>query len=158
VRRSLLMLGVALAGLILAAPMSPASAGPDDPVPSVTCVWKNTDGSLTAVFGYTKKGPTKTLRVGPDNRVSPGAQDQGQPTTFVAGTVTNAFTVTWASGNLNWKLGPDTASASSTSTKCTAKPVPMLGSLRALGVGLLGLVVLGTLVLRRRPGVLRRTS
>ena len=52
-------------------------------------------GTYNATFGYTSENSTEvSVPIGADNLVSPGKQDQGQPTTFQPGTVSSAFTVT----------------------------------------------------------------
>jgi FG-GAP repeat/Putative Ig domain len=82
-------------------------------VPILECVQHNQNGTWTARFGYDNTtGATVTIPVGSNNFFTPGNQNRGQTTVFQPGRVTNAFSVTFASGHGNnlavWFLrGPD---------------------------------------------------
>src|ERR1700730_1751253 len=55
--------------------------------------WYEVDGTRYALFGYYNKNLEQVLDVpiGPDNRIAPGAQDQGQPTHFLPGVFYGLF-------------------------------------------------------------------
>ena len=86
--------------------------------------------------------------------MSPGSgQDQGQPTLFPPGRARNVFTTTYTGTTASWRLGNDTARSTRTSAACATKPVPQVGSVGALFVVAL-LLVLGALIIasaRPRP-------
>ena len=164
---------VVLAGVLLASALSVvvaavASADPPpvdcstDPgngqcnklVPVLTCVWPNTNGSVTAVFGYTNSSSHAiTASVGWQNEIIPGPINQGQPTQFPAGTtVANAFTVTWSVVPATWVLTGHSVTAWSTSTKCAKNPVPVIGDWRAFAIALALCAPVGFVAYRRlRP-------
>jgi hypothetical protein len=56
-----------------------------DVVPSFDGWIKNPDGTFTLVFGYMNRNYEEELAIppGPDNKLEPGASDQGQPTYFL---------------------------------------------------------------------------
>jgi hypothetical protein len=58
------------------------------------------DGSVHGSFGYFNRNAKQVVRVpvGPDNRVEPGAVDQGQPTVFFPGRQYGVFTVAQPKG------------------------------------------------------------
>lgn len=125
--------------------------------PTVTCVEVNTDGSITAHWGYTNVWRSQITipvgdRKGNRNFFSPGAQDQGQPTAFTPGTQADVFTVTFTGASLTWTLDdskddpPNSATATADSTRCT--PVPALGVDSPLPLALLA-VGLGAMLARR---------
>ncbi len=100
---------IRLAALVAAAGMLAAGAAPEGQLPggsitrdtgqSVAPVyegWYETeDGTVEASFGYMNRNWKETLDipVGPDNRISPGPADQGQPTHFVPRRQIGIFTV-----------------------------------------------------------------
>jgi len=49
--------------------------------------YQNADGTYTLLIGYYNRNKKQTLDIpiGPENRIDPGAPDQGQPTHFVVG-------------------------------------------------------------------------
>lgn len=55
--------------------------------------WVEADGTTYAAFGYLNKNHKEAVRVpvGPDNRLSPGPVDQGQPTHFLPRRHTGVF-------------------------------------------------------------------
>jgi hypothetical protein len=84
------------AGAFAAAALAPASAQlplttPKSAGQTVTPAYegwyKNSDGTFTLSFGYYNRNATEVVEVpiGPNNFVSPGAQNQGQPGTFQPG-------------------------------------------------------------------------
>lgn len=137
-----------------------ASASPQSKVaPTVTCVDVNTDGSITAHWGYTNTwGSQVTVQVGSrtsgDNLFSPNPEDRGQPTKFQPGTFTDVFTVTFTGASLTWtlddsKVSPaNSATASASSTRCA--PVPALGLDSPLPLALLAVGACVVVLTRRR--------
>src|SRR5664279_579194 len=54
--------------------------------PFLNCYWDNGDNTVTVSLGVTSTNAgTVNLYVGPDNRVSQGAADRGQPESFANG-------------------------------------------------------------------------
>jgi hypothetical protein len=82
---------------------TPKTALPLDPLrergASVTPAYEgwytNTDGSFSLLLGYYNRNSKESLDipVGPNNRVEPGAPDQGQPTHFETGRQWGVFTI-----------------------------------------------------------------
>ena len=103
--------------------------------PTVNCVWHNTNGSWTAVFGYRNASTTYDITVpaGILNFLYWGNWNAGQTTYFPRGTVTSAFTTTFTGTSVSWVLVGKKVTASTTSTKCSKNPVPALGSLGVAG-------------------------
>jgi hypothetical protein len=135
-----------LAGLGLA---SPASAATIDCTPMgdpacrtlvglAECVWVETNGSRTVVWGYNNPSTSVlNIDIGNKNSMSPGAADQGQPTTFLIGMHHNAFVTNFTGTSTSWRLGNDTISVSASTPACATKPVPLIGDVTALVVYLL---------------------
>jgi uncharacterized repeat protein (TIGR01451 family) len=108
-----------------------SSGCPSPPEPhvtvSVTCVTRGAS-TFDATFGYTNPGPaTVNVAVGPSNDVQPGG-NVGQPTSFPAGSVSQAFTVTGVPNGTSavWTLtsggSTSTASTSDASAPCGGGP------------------------------------
>jgi hypothetical protein len=127
--------------------------------PTVTCVDVNTNGSITAHWGYTNSWSNQvTVQVGNktsgENWFSPSPEGRGQPTTFQPGTFTDVFTVTFTGTSLTWtlddsKVAPaNTATASASSTRCA--PVPALGLDSPLPLALLAVGACLVVLVRRR--------
>lgn len=126
--------------------------------PLVTCVDVNTDGTITAHFGYTNIWTNQINvpvgnRPGQVNYFSPDPEDRGQPTKFQPGTFNDVFTVTF-SGTLTWFLddvnspSPNNVTASAGDTRCA--PVPALGLDSPLPLALVAVLGGVILALRRR--------
>jgi hypothetical protein len=98
--------------------------------PTFNCVWHDTAGNWTAVFGYQNDSSTYdiTVPVGQLNTMSPGAGDLGQLTYFPRGAVGSAFTVPFTPPRLTWSLVGKTATATSSDKTCASPPVPAFGS------------------------------
>ena len=98
--------------------------------PTFNCVWHDTGGNWTAVFGYQNTSSTYDITVpaGSLNFMSPGAGDIGQSTYFPRGTVDSAFTVAFGPPRLTWTLVGKTATATSSDKTCASPPVPAFGS------------------------------
>ncbi len=93
--RAALVAVIALIGL-LASPGTALAVGEVTPV--LDCVRKNTNGTYTAVLGYSNKASVPiTIPVGSRNKVEPASQNGRQPTTFQPGTQRGAFTMTLTS-------------------------------------------------------------
>jgi hypothetical protein len=96
--------------------------------PTFSCVWHDTGGNWTAVFGYQNtSGYDVIVPVGSQNFMSPGPADGGQLTVFPTGTQVNAFTVPFSPPRMTWTIVGKTATASSSDKTCDSPPVPMLG-------------------------------
>jgi hypothetical protein len=88
-----------LAAIVLGAVCNAIAQGPPPPtyipqtrfargqdvVPSFDGWIRNPDGTFTLVFGYMNRNYEEELAIppGPDNKLEPGASDQGQPTYFL---------------------------------------------------------------------------
>jgi hypothetical protein len=119
----------------LASSYTCTSANWNDPVcqsltPTFNCVWHDTGGNWTAVFGYQNASSTYdiTVPVGTQNVMSPGPGDLGQLTSFPRGTVASAFTAPFTPSRLTWTLVGKTATVTSSDKTCASPPVPALGS------------------------------
>ena len=104
----------------------------------VTCVDVG-PSTFAATYGYLNPNATTvTIGIGADNRLSPQPEDRGQPTTFDAGRVGDAFTVSGIPNgtNLVWILNGRTSTASSSfPTRCTEPPpLPPIETDEPLGV------------------------
>jgi uncharacterized repeat protein (TIGR01451 family) len=92
--------------------------------PVLECVEKRPSGGLRAHFGYLNPGSaTVVVPKGPQNAFSPPPDDRGQPDQFEPGRAVDVVQVDQASGSLTWKIGSQSATASSSSPAC-------LGTLR----------------------------
>ena len=80
-------------------------------VPVVNCMTYNANGSITVWYGYTNTtGSVVTIPISYDNYFSPWQMNMGQVVTFQVGTVTKAFSVTYANvySFVGWSVkGPD---------------------------------------------------
>jgi hypothetical protein len=159
VRALLLTVMVLPFGLVLAGPAQAATPSKSI-VPFMNCYWDNGNGTFDALVGYNNKNTTsQTIAIGTNNRFQPGLQNRGQPTVFAPGIKNNVFvvhaTAADVNSSLNWYLTDNTVIIS-TPVKCATKPVPQVGSMRALGLALLLMVGSGLAVLHlknQRHGV-----
>jgi hypothetical protein len=158
---------VTLAALLLVTTLSGTASASHKQTPILECVFQDTrTRQWVSLWGYNNSsGSVETIPIGSGNGFSPGAQNQGQPTAFKPGLNHNVFTVIWnGSSALTWTLNGQTASATTTSTKCSTNPVPILAGtdgwsfelpLVLLALGILGVGFccwrfdLGVAVLRR---------
>jgi hypothetical protein len=152
------------------APALPASAATIDCTPMgetacrsltpvVECVWPETDGTRTVVWVYDNPSDTVLhIDVGNKNGMTPGADDQGQPTEFAVGSVRNVFTTNVTGTSASWRLGNITASLSDAAPLCPTKPVSQVGNLFALALYLLAVTVAVPVAVRPRRRVLPATG
>ena len=143
------MVGVAAVGFSIVMMAGTASASHKQQ-PIVECVFHDTGtGQWNALWGYDNtSGSVQDIPIGSGNYFSPGAQGQGQPTVFQPGTVNNVFTTTWSgSGSLTWDLNGQSASATTSSTKCGTNPVSIIpgtdGGFLVFPIAFVALGVLG---------------
>ena len=66
-------------------PMEPLHESGQSVTPSFEGWWQNADGTYSLMFGYFNRNTREVVNVpvGPNNRIEPGAVDQGQPATFI---------------------------------------------------------------------------
>jgi hypothetical protein len=93
------------------------------------------NGNLLAHFGYqSDEALSLSIPVGSKNKLSPGKQDVGQPTTFLKGRFSNVFTVivpvttaevraTTTSDYMRWTLGDSYADATTQTTRCASQEI-----------------------------------
>jgi hypothetical protein len=83
--------GIVIGTLLLSGPsvgaqesLTPIRAAGQSVTPAFEGWYKNADGTFSISFGYFNRNSKETLEiaVGPDNSISPGAGNQGQPTHF----------------------------------------------------------------------------
>ena len=79
---AVLLLGPAVAGAQL--PLSPIKSSGQSVTPAFEGWYKNADGTYSISFGYYNRNSEEAVDVpiGPDNFISPGDKNQGQPTHF----------------------------------------------------------------------------
>lgn len=139
----------AQAATINCTPMSDPAC--KDLTPIVECVWSNGDGTNTIAWGYDNPS-TYDLYIdfGGKNKLAPGADDQGQGTLFVPGLHHNTFVTTITGTNRTWTLGNNKVSPSGSTPACPTKPVSVIGSGRALLLGIALMLAVGLPVLGSR--------
>jgi hypothetical protein len=78
-----------------ALPLGPARERGASVTPAFEGWYQNDDGSYSLLIGYYNRNAKQTLDipVGPNNRIEPGAPDQGQPTHFEIGRQWGVFVV-----------------------------------------------------------------
>ena len=116
-------------------------------------------GHYITAWGYqNSSSQTETYDFGSHNRFSPGADNQGQGTTFLPGRHDNTVVLDWdGSANMTWKLGDKTARVDNQPV-CKNNPVPVTGSGLSAIVALCAVAVLGVGAAwvfgrRRRPDI-----
>ena len=143
--------GPASADVVECTPMSDPAC--KDITPIVECVWVENNGSRTVVWGWNNPSTTTVhIDYGNKNKMSPGADNGGQPQDFLPGRATNAFVTNVPGTSASWRLGNNTASLSGSTTACLTKPVSMVGSATALAVFLLLLAAAIPFSVRPRHG------
>jgi hypothetical protein len=145
------VLAIGIVGLVAAPAALAAPVPPKSVTPSSGCYFDNGNGTVTVNINVTNTNATSvTLATGPENKVDPGADNQGQPTTFAPGTTTNAWSATFTTASYNtavWHLNGNNV-ALKTTTLCASTGVPAEGNSLAVivfgvattlvGAGLLG--------------------
>lgn len=78
------MIGATLASAHAQLPLAPSTPSGSTATPAFEGWYRNADGSYSISFGYYNRNTSEVLTVpiGPDNSISPGPADQGQPTYF----------------------------------------------------------------------------
>ena len=77
---------------LLAAPGAQAAAPAGSLKPFLNCYWDNGDNSVTVSLGVSSgNAAAVSVPVGTDNRVTQGAADRGQPTSFANGVKDNVW-------------------------------------------------------------------
>lgn len=100
--------------------------------------FKNADGSFSLLLGYMNRNLKQDLDVpvGPNNSISPGGPDRGQPTHFAAGRQWGVFVVTvpkdFGSGKLTWSI---TANGQTTSIPLSLNPLWEISPFSETGIG-----------------------
>ena len=143
------MVVLAAVGLSIVAMTGTASAsGSTTVTPILECVWHVGSTNWLASWGYSNgSSSTQTIPIGSSNAFSPGAQSQGQPTSFKPGTNDSAFTVPFAASDTPaWTLDGTTVSSSTSDKKCSSDPVPIIagtnGGFLVLPIGFVALGIL----------------
>jgi hypothetical protein len=148
--------GLGLAGPAAAADLDCTPMGDPacrDLAPVVECVWVETNGSRTIVWGYDNPSTVVIhIDIGNKNNMSPGAADGGQVTEFLPGRHLNAFVTNVPGTSASWRLGNNTASLSGSTAACVTKPVSLIGSATALAIFLLLLAAAIPFAVRPRHG------
>lgn len=146
--------GVLVALSLVGAPGAASAAGTVSPL--LDCVVQNSNGTFTAVLGYSNTtGRAQTIAYGYYNVITPSKYDRVQPTTFYSGTYHGVFKVTLTAydlwSNPNWRLDGDTVDYADV----TSKPCPPSTQMPAAGNGagpalvLLAAGVIGAFLVRR---------
>lgn len=97
--------------------------------PTLTCVYLQPDGNVSAFFGYANvNSDSIDVPVGPSNFVAPDPQNWGQPTTYQSGVQSSAWAATFApsqTSSITWTLAGQTVTASNDpSVYCSSRVVP----------------------------------
>jgi hypothetical protein len=130
----LLGAGPAAADTVVDCP-APGNATCAQLAPVLECVWDNGNGTMTAAWGWDNPtSNTARINLGPRNLITPGAQDQGQPTLLTPGRHQNAFVTTFTGQTTRWKLSERDDKVDPQTAACATKPVPQVGSVAALAM------------------------
>jgi hypothetical protein len=150
---------------LLAAPGTASAAGtgvgtvPTGTItPLLDCIKKESNGSVTALLGYTSSARTAvTIARGQLNQLSPSRLTGAQPTTFQPGTKHGAFAVTitnaeymngaywWVDGNVTYFDWPRTQQGPYCAPGTT---LPAAGNGTGIAIALLAAGVVGALAVR----------
>jgi hypothetical protein len=131
---------------LLAAEGAQAAAPAGSLKPFLNCYWDNGDNTVTVSIGVSSTNSSGvSVPVGADNKITQGAPDRGQPTSFAGGLNNNvwAMTVTYPEINagINWQLAGNSVAVDAV-TQCASKPMPADGN----GMALLAFAVVATVV------------
>jgi hypothetical protein len=139
----------AQAATINCTPMSDIAC--KDLTPIVECVWSNGDGTYTIAWGYNNpSSDTLYIDFGGKNKMSPGADDQGQGTLFLPGMHHNTFVTDHLGTNRTWTLGNNKVSPTGSTPACPTKPVSVIGNAKVLLLGVALMLAVGLPVLAAR--------
>ena len=134
VRVPFAVLAVGVLGFVAVPAASAASTPHKSVTASVSCFVDNGDGTATVTVDVTNENSTAvTLDYGPENRIQPGPDNQGQPTVFAAG-ATGAWSGTFTKAQLTtaeWHLDGSTVALQTTS-ECGSFDVPAQGAVLAV--------------------------
>jgi hypothetical protein len=155
-----LVLTAGASGMLGPAPASAATTYfPTNAVhPVLECVARASDGSWTAVLGYTNSGAAKTVPLGSWNSMSPASYNGAQPTSYKAGTQHGVLAlkisaVDYSGGGVTWMLDGNLifvgATFSAGIPTCTAVQMPAEGNDTGSAIALVAAGALGVLVLVR---------
>lgn len=88
--------------------------------PLLDCIYIDKHGDIVAQFGYNNPNATSVSEsIGAQNTFSPGASNQGQPTSFAAGIHNNVFQLSFASSaSRTWTLQNTSLTADISSPRC----------------------------------------
>jgi hypothetical protein len=100
--------------------------------------FKNPDGTFSMLVGYFNRNLQQALEipVGPNNSITPGGPDRGQPTHFAVGRAWGVFVVTvpanFGSGKLTWTIA---ANGQTTSIPLSLNPLWEISPFSETGIG-----------------------
>jgi hypothetical protein len=125
--------------------------------PLLDCVIANSNGTYSAVLGYSNTtGRTQAFPYGTNNVISPSKYDRAQPTSYYNGTYHGVFKVTMTVTDVYyadpyWRLNGITIDyADVTSNSCPpATQMPAEGNGTGTAAGLLAAGVIGAVLVRR---------
>jgi hypothetical protein len=156
---------------LLAVPGTASAAGGDGSVtPILDCLRQNTNGTVTAILGYTNSARTaENIPAGTWNTISPTNYNGPQPTTFASGTKHGAYTVTMTKseygGGPSWFLdgkfaffGSSWAAGVATCPASTSLPEDGNGTGPAIALALAGVIGAVTLQRVRRRALATREA
>jgi hypothetical protein len=156
--RAALVTVVAVVGLLVVPGTASAAVGDRSITPLLDCIRQNSDGTYTAVIGYTNSArATEKIPLGTANRISPTRLQGVQPTSFKQGTQHGAFSVTVTgaevAANARWEVDgnvldyQDAWGVSSTCPPSTELPETGNGTGPAIALAFAG--VIGAIAVRR---------
>jgi hypothetical protein len=140
---------------LLAVPGTASAYGSVTPL--LDCVSQNSNGSFTAVLGYSNTtGRSQTIAYGYNNVITPSKYDRVQPTTFKSGTYHGVFTITVSASDVwsspGWTLNGDRLDAYDAYGVSACPPgtqMPSVGNGAGAAIGLLAAGLVGAFMVRR---------
>jgi hypothetical protein len=147
--------GALVALSLVGIPGTASAAGTVSPL--LDCVVQNSNGTFTAVLGYSNTtGRTQTIGYGYNNAITPSKYDRVQPTTFYSGTYHGVFKVTVTMpdvyySNPSWRLNGDTIDYTDVTSNSCPPPtqMPSVGNGAGPAIGLLVAGLVGAVLVRR---------
>lgn len=146
---------LAVAAAIGAVPLAVpgvAAAAPGTLTPVLDCVVRDSSGQVTAVLGYTNSGDTRTVEVGPRNKITPPkAGDGQQPSHFRSGEHRGVFRLVLGKGQTKWHLESRTLNVDAGGSRACppSTPLPETGNGTGPAIAIAGAGLLGAVVVRR---------